>query len=95
MALKLFSKAQVTIAIEDSVLRILLVKDRKVQAWMNYPLPPELSQEEVEKDPRQYQRLLSFLFFGRENLKSQTMVSIPGTRALFNTITLPRLKAPP
>jgi Tfp pilus assembly protein PilN len=92
MALKLFSKAQVTIAIEDSVLRILLVKDRKVQAWMNYPLPPELSQEEVEKDPRQYQRLLSFLFFGRENLKSQTMVSIPGTRALFNTITLPRLK---
>lgn len=92
MAFKLFSKAKITIAIEDNVLRILLVKDRKVQAWMNYPLPPELTQEEVEKDPRQYQRLLSFLFFGRENLKSQTMVSIPGTRALFNTITLPRLK---
>ena len=92
MVLKLFSKPKVTIAIEDSVLRILLVKDQKVQAWMNYPLPPELSQEEVEKDPRQYQRLLSFLFFGRENLKRQTMVSVPGSRALFNTISLPRLK---
>ena len=59
---------------------------------MNYPLPPELSQEVVERDPRQYQRLLSFLFFGRESLKQQTMVSIPGNRALFNTISLPKPK---
>ncbi len=85
-------KTKVTIAIEDNTLRILLVKGQKVEAWMNYPLPPELSQEEIERDPRQYQRLLSFLFFGRESLKRQTLVSIPGNRALFNTISLPKLK---
>ena len=93
MSLKMFgSKTKVTIAIEDNTLRILMVKGQKVQAWMNYPLPPELSQEEIERDPRQYQRLLSFLFFDRESLKRQTLVSIPGNRALFNTISLPKLK---
>ncbi len=92
MSLKMFgSKTKVTIAIEDNTLRILMVKGQKVQAWMNYPLPPELSQEEIERDPRQYQRLLSFLFFDRESLKRQTLVSIPGNRALFNTISLPKL----
>ena len=85
-------KTKVTIAIEDNTLRILLIKGQKVEAWMNYPLPPELSQEEIERDPRQYQRLLSFLFFNRESLKRQTLVSIPGNRALFNTISLPKLK---
>ena len=93
MSLEMFgSKTKVTIAIEDNTLRILMVKGQKVQAWMNYPLPPELSQEEIERDPRQYQRLLSFLFFDRESLKRQTLVSIPGNRALFNTISLPKLK---
>ncbi len=88
----MFAKTKVTIAIEDNTLRILMIKGKKVEAWMNYPLPPELSQEEIERDPRQYQRLLSFLFFDRESLKRQTLVSIPGNRALFNTISLPKLK---
>ena len=88
----MFAKTKVTIAIEDNTLRILMIKGKKVEAWMNYPLPPELSPEEIERDPRQYQRLLSFLFFNRESLKRQTLVSIPGNRALFNTISLPKLK---
>ena len=92
MSFKMSGKTKVTIAIEDNTLRILMVKGKKVQAWMNYVLPPELSQEEVERDPRQYQRLLSFLFFDRESLKRQTLVSIPGNHALFNTISLPKLK---
>ena len=88
----MFAKTKVTIAIEDNALRILMVKGKKVEDWMSYALPPELSQEEVERDPRQYQRLLSFLFFDRESLKRQTLVSIPGNRALFNTVSLPKLK---
>ena len=88
----MFAKTKVTIAIEDNALRILMVKGKKVEAWMSYALPPELSQEEVERDPRQYQRLLSFLFFDRESLKRQTLVSIPGNRALFNTASTTKLK---
>ncbi|MBI4337446.1 MAG: hypothetical protein HY683_06425 [Chloroflexi bacterium] len=83
---------RVCLAIEDTALRMLVVEGRRVQGWMSYPLAPGVVQEGVVTSAWSLQATLSSLLWGRAGVRGRTLVSFPGSRGLFRTIALPRLK---
>ncbi len=86
------NSTKVALTIESRALRLLVVKNGAVHSWMTVPLSSDVFDNEAVAAPRPFQALLTSLFFQREHLRSQAMVCIPGTRAFYRTVSLPKLK---
>ena len=86
------ARTKVALAIETDSLRVLVVRGRRVQRWMSYPLPPNEVQDGAGTASGALQEVVTALFSGGNRLKGQKVVSLSGARSLFRTIGLPRLK---
>lgn len=89
----MFSRSFVTLNIESSDVRFLVVRGRRILSWGSIPLAPGLVKRGFIYDSAGVSSAINTLFLEKKLPRNGTIVSLTGMRSSIRIFSLPKLKS--
>lgn len=92
MNTRLFARRRVALAVEAGVLRVLVLRGRRIQNWLSYPLSEDNLQANTPSSGA-IQAALGAFHTGEGQIRGKVSVCFSNPEALLRTLAIPKLKS--